>query len=230
MFKLKKKYCALNLLFFLLFILTDLNGNAQEQEVTNQNKFIVGLSAYFDSSDGVIENRLGEIVDESEYTYLSIRPYIGWQLSNKWLLGLDATFVKQKSIVTEESNDLKLSGYGLGIFGRYERNICKNLNLHIRSFLTFSSTKEDFSNFFALRETTYNSIIVGFNPGLTYSFSRRINFLLNIGRVSYNNSLRKGKSSHLEDDVLISKFTNKRNTFTTSLNFAQPILSIEIKI
>jgi len=230
MIKLKETNPTNKFLFFLIFTLLYIDCSAQEQEVTKQNKFVIGLRGYFDSIDENVENRLNEITNEIENTYFNIGPYIGWRLNNKWLLGIETNFYKEKSKETREPKDVELSSYSFGVFGRYERNLCKNLNLYIKNFLTIGSSNYSFNDTYFLTTMDYNSFAIGFSPGLVYSFNKRLNFLLGLGGISYVNSSRKGNTTHLDNDVLVDKLTGKRNTFTTNLNFARPVLSVEIKI
>jgi len=230
MIKLKETNLLNKFLLFLLLTLLYIDCSAQDQEVTAQNKFVVGLSAYFDSIDEDVENRSNEITNEIDNTYFNISSYIGWQLNSKWLLGIDVGIYKEKSKETREPNDLELNSYSLGIFGRYERNLCKNLNLYLKNFLTYGSSNYNFTDADFMTTLDYNTFVLGVSPGLVYSFNKRLNFLLGLGGISYVNSSRKGNTSYLDDNDLINKFAGKRNTFRTNLNFASPVLSVEIKI
>jgi len=239
MIKLKETNPINQFLFCSILILLHIDCNAQEQEkeVIKQNKFVVGLSAYFDSFDEYSEDYMNEIINEKEYTYFNFNPYVGWRPNDKWLLGVHAVFFKQKNIEMPDPDpyDVKFNGYNFGIFGRYEKKLCKDLNLYLWNFLNYISSESNSSNTAVSIITNYNGIMIGFSPGLIYSLNKRINFSLGLGQVRYMLTKREENRYALdsilfESDESIIQSKNKRHTFSTELNFARPVLSIEIKI
>ena len=226
-------------LFLLLLSLFNIL-NAQEE--TKQNHFIIGGSLNFLlqnntyplSSVSTISG-IGGIysngINDTKNTSISISPYVGKELNNHLLLGIqldyrlgkyktdDAYLFGQTNPVDYERRSYQI---GIGVFSRHILNPEKRINFYIQPYFEYNLLhEENFQNSNSTQEEKVNYIELGLSAGILFNINDRWRATLRIGGLSYVN----GKWE------IVDTSTKKNfSSFGTNLNFASFYLGFEMKL
>lgn len=173
-----------NLIFFFLF----LSYAATAQENETPNKYVLGGSV-------LLSNFISAGPESNTSAYnISLRPYIGFQLNHRSLLGLEANIDFSGSTTAFNSRTsfvgkIRSFTYGAGIFYRFHINPKNKFKIFLQPFTRSSIeniTREDFSPSFV--EQRLVEFDAGIELGATYQIAKKWNLLINIWNVSYSYS------------------------------------------
>ena len=163
-------------------------------------------------------------------TYFNITPYIGKELSTRWLLGIQMVYAMEryKAFDVEvfgQSNTVDIrrndNQYGLGLFGRYLINPDNKFIAFIQPHLNFSYvTGEDFQDETQTGGQNTYSFNLGTSGGVFYEISERFRLMTKIGVLGF-------MAGHWQDTE--SDEEKNFSSFATTLNFSNFSLGFEYK-
>lgn len=186
----------------LIFFFALLSFTAQGQDSETNNKFIFGGSiSGFISSNVLPEQEIvssGSTLSTSRFSSNSysfgISPYLGFQLNQRSLLGIQAAaglsgFTSRSGDNDETISRTKRTTLGAGLFYRLYLNPKNKFKVFIQpatNVRILNSTREDSAP--ALEEQRTVEFDAGVGLGATYQIAEKWNLLVNIWNVRYNYS------------------------------------------
>jgi Outer membrane protein beta-barrel domain len=152
-------------------------------------------------SIGLSSSKGDNTTTENKFNNLNFSPKVGYQFTDHWTLGLDASISSQKSenttttsvgpgIVVVSSNEIKTTGFSAGPFARYTMPISETFNFFADMGFGFQSQKEtvDNNNGFGTVTSTENKgdgIYVGITPAIFINVKKSFGLNVSIGGIGY---------------------------------------------
>ena len=201
-----------NILFFIVMLFGTTLCKAQFKEEpadSDDKRFFIGGSVNYNNS----ENRSSQILingtvllsnnnNSSETSTYIINPTIGFQLTKKWILGLDLLLTNNKTdfdngpVQSQES-----SGTSVGVFVRYIFNPENKVQVYVSPYFRKTSLESTFIiNSPDVSSEESNSL--GISIGAQYEIADWIRATTNVGGFNYSSGTSfRTNSNSVEEEV-----------------------------
>jgi hypothetical protein len=168
--------------------------------------------------------------DDIKNTYFNFAPYIGKEVSFRWLLGIQLGYAMERY----KAFDVEIFGqpytvdirqnenqYGIGVFGRYLINPENKFMAFIQPYLNYTYASE--ANFQDETQTggrNTNAFSLGTSAGVLYDISEHFRITTRIGLLGFT-------AGHWQDTE--TDESSDFNSFATTLNFSSLSFGFEYK-
>lgn len=200
--------------------------NAQNNPPSEIGLLVLGGSMNFS-----IQNSNSGSSDENTRTNFNLSPYVGKQLNDMLLLGVqldygysifkaDDTFVfGQPNTVDRKAT---FNRFGIGVFSRHTLNPGSKFNFYLQPYFNYSFDKEkEIWDSDTVSETNRNGINVGLGLGVLYDINDRLRVLIRTGGMNYN---------YAKNKIVDTDIENKSSSFGTNLNLSNIFFGVELKL
>lgn len=143
---------------------------------------------------------------DANETYLSINPEVGYNLNDKWAVGVDLGFAH------DYLNGGKVNSYNVNPYVRYTAAKLGPVNVFVDGTAGVGSIHFVHAN-------TYTSWEVGVKPGVAVNLNDKLSFVTHFGFVGYRDNDAPKSLSEGDDTGLGAKFSGKELTFGLYYNF-----------
>ena len=223
----------------ILILLLSLLETTYAQEDESFQPVVIGGSLYFNSAqnDFIIPliGPFGTISpgnsDNPKSTRFSVRPYLGKQISDRFLAGilLDFSLSRYSSTYTQgfpqpETIDFKRNSnqYGFGLFTRHSFVPDSRFDFFLQPFAQYFILHEDeFQNSQQTSEEMVNYFALGTDLGILYNINDKWRATLLVGGLRYVNGSWERVGTNLEEDF---------SSFGLNLNLSSIQIGMELKL
>ena len=131
--------------------------------------------------------------DADSQTTLVIAPEVGYNINDKWAVGVDLEFKMANELVSvKDGANATGTGFGIGAYARYTFAQSGPVSFFVDGGLAFNSINYDLDKGLKYDESgsTFN---IGLRPGLAFKASDKVSFVATTGYLGYRKN---------SDDVL----------------------------
>lgn len=125
--------------------------------------------------------------DDVDATSFMLAPEVGYNLNEKWAVGVALGFAHQKYSLDDES--VKGSAFAIAPYARYSYFENKVIRLFIDGGVGFSTSKVDGFD-------SVNGFEIGFKPGISIKVSKHFNLLAKFGFLGYRDDFNGNSSNN----------------------------------